>query len=298
MIPFLHRPQATAQIEPPCPACGCDQFSAFFTKGGRSFWRCTCCGALKQAPLPTLDELAAHYDDSYRSGQYKGFTEAAQVKGRTAGYRFARIVEHCRLGRWLDIGCSDGRFVQEARTHGIDAYGVEFSSVAAADARAKGAPVIQTTIEDYRPDEPFDTLTAFDVIEHVIDPPAFLRAAHRLLVPEGRLVLTLPNIASLTARLMGRHWYFYVPEEHLHYFDPSSIRRLLDRHGLETLRVEPIGKPLTFAYGLTQFREYNPLLYRLLAAISLFLPNRLLQRVIPFRIGEMLVIAKPRPHAS
>ena len=51
-----------------------------------------------------------------------------------------------------------------------------------------------------------------------------------------------------------------------------------------------MGKPISLAYGLTQFKEYNPLIYRLLNPVVSLLPDSLQNRPIPFRIGEQLAV--------
>lgn len=275
----------------PCPACRNRVFRKRFTKGGRDFWRCRSCGLEQQYPLPALEELRAYYDQSYASGMYKTFTAAEDMKRLTADRRLHEMTPHARSGRWLDVGCSNGVFVQQARSRGLDACGIDLSATAVDDARQRGLPVRCTTAEQYAPGESFDTVTAFDVLEHVRDPAGFLGAIHRLLSPGGVLALTVPNLASLARRIMGRRWYFYIPEEHLYYFDPPTIRALLTRTGFATRQCLRTYKPLTWRYSLLQFEEYNPLLHALLRPASNLLPARLLDYCVPLYIGEMLVIA-------
>jgi hypothetical protein len=91
---------------------------------------------------------------------------------------------------------------------------------------------------------------------------------------------------------MGQRWYFYIPEEHLHYFSPSTLGRLLTRAGFEVLRCRPTYKPLTFDYSLVQFREYNPWIYRPLSVVAKVLPRSLRNVSVPLYIGETMVIAR------
>ena len=75
-----------------------------------------------------------------------------------------------------------------------------------------------------------DLLTLWDVIEHTPDPKAVLARAHELLTPDGVLVMSWPDYASLAARLLGPKWPFLLTV-HLYYFTPTSMTGLLRRTG-------------------------------------------------------------------
>lgn len=277
-----------------CLVCGETNARKRFTKKGRDFWRCGPCGFETQFPLPSPDELRRYYEESYGDGMYKEFVEAREIKKLTARARLDRIVPHCRAGRWLDVGCSNGVFVDVARQAGIDAEGIELAEAAVEEARRGGLPVCRGTIEQHDPNYRYDTIVAFDVLEHVLDPVSFLRAAHRLLAPGGSVVIAVPNQASLSRRIMGSRWYFYIPEEHLHYFNPSTLRRLIERCGFDARRCAVAYKYLTYGYSLVQFREYNPLLYRLLSFPARWLPRAAMEYPVPLPIGEMLMVGTRR----
>ncbi len=285
-------PNARDAAAPPCPVCHATDFRRIFVKKGREFWRCTACGLERQQPLPTLAELRAFYNRSYIEGLYRIFAAAEEMKARTAAHRFREIRSFLPRGRWLDVGSANGMFVEHVRGQGIDAHGIELSDVAVAQARERGLPVVQSTVEDYRPEAPFDAITCFDLIEHVIDPVQCLASIRALLRDGGKVAITVPNQGSLTRRVMGPHWYFYIPEEHLHYFNPTNIRRFLSRGGFATERCGRTWKPLTYRYALMHSKEYNPSLHRVMNAASKLMPASLLDWVTPLYIGEMLVIAR------
>jgi 2-polyprenyl-3-methyl-5-hydroxy-6-metoxy-1,4-benzoquinol methylase len=222
---------------------------------------------------------------------YKAFLEADEIKWLTANQRLKRLLPKARPGRWLDVGCSSGWFVEAARGAGIEAEGIDLSATAVEAARRRGLPVFCSTIEDFVPGHLYDTVTAFDVLEHVLDPYGFLHSVRRMLAPGGVVCLGVPNQGGLIAKLMGRRWYFYIPEEHLHYFNASTMRKLLER---ARFRVEHCGrayKTLTYQYSLIQFQDYNPLIYSVLNAVAKAVPERWLRMPVELAIGEMLVTA-------
>lgn len=219
---------------PTCPVCGGREFKKLFVKRGRHFWRCLVCKLEKQHPFPTPGELTEYYDASYSSGLYRTFADAGGMKAATARMRLESIRSRVCRGRWLDVGCSNGTFVAAAVRDGAECEGIDLSSVAVGEGRSRGLPLYCSDVENWRPYRPYDTITCFDVLEHVLDPVRFLVRIRELLVPSGSLVITVPDLSSWTKKLMGHRWYFYIPEEHLHYFHPSTLRRLLSRLGFET----------------------------------------------------------------
>lgn len=276
-----------------CPLCGPVTLRWRFEKKGRQFWSCPRCGIRMQRPLPTATELQAYYDAQYASGMYKTFADATEMKAMTARRRLHEISPRVpAAGRWLDVGAADGTFVREARRLGIQAEGVELSAVAVEQARGAGLPVTQGALEDVALMPGYDCITAFDVLEHVLDPSGFLSALADRLRTGGFAVLTMPNASSVFCRLMGPRWWFYIPDEHLHYFDPATIRAMMARAGLEAVEVSRTYKPLTFDYGLTQFVEYNPWIYRGMKLVAHVLPARLRARILAVYIGEIKVIAR------
>jgi 2-polyprenyl-3-methyl-5-hydroxy-6-metoxy-1,4-benzoquinol methylase/predicted RNA-binding Zn-ribbon protein involved in translation (DUF1610 family) len=280
----------------PCPACGNRIFRKRFTKKGCDFWQCETCGLEKIYPLPTLEELKAYYDSSYSDGMYKTFVDAGQMKYMTAEERYKAIKSYCLPGRWLDVGCSNGTFVKIARQNGQNAEGIDLSDVAVERGRAEGLPLFSSTIEDFAPDYRYQSISGFDVLEHVLDPVGFLESVHRLLEPGGTVAVSVPNRGSLICKIMRKNWYFYIPEEHMHYFDPSSMTRLLKSTGFNVRHVRRAYKPLTYNYSLTQFIEYNPTIFKILNTAAKVIPNRLRNAIVPLYIGEMIVFAESQPN--
>ncbi len=111
-------------------------------------------------------------------------------------------------GRMLDVGCATGVFLQWFQAGGSwDLYGLELSEGAARVARAAGLNVFIGQLEEAAyPENYFDVVTFWDVLEHISDPRSALLETRRILKPDGILVLRLPNAASLDARIFRQYW--------------------------------------------------------------------------------------------
>lgn len=278
-----------------CAVCGGSQSEFVFEKGGFDFLRCAACGLVSISPIPTLEEIEAHHDQSYADGGYATFAGADSIRSAIAESRLRAVAGLAPEGPWLDVGASTGAFVAAAAGAGSEAEGLEISSVAVEHARAQGLNVHQGAVEDFRPERGYALITAFDVVEHLAEPRAFVQRLGEWLLPGGALAITVPSIRSIAARVLGRSWFYYAPPDHVHYFDPDTIRRLLEGSTLVDVDVRPAYKPLTIDYAAEQLGHFTPALAPLARGLGRILPGRLARYPWPIPVGEVFVTAKRRP---
>jgi SAM-dependent methyltransferase len=146
----------------------------------------------------------------------------------------------------LDVGCASGYLLDLFRHDGWATAGVELSPAAVDFARRTlGLQVLQGDfLEAPLPPNEFDLVTMFHVIEHLPEPGAAVDKAYRLLRDKGILFLETPNWDGLGALVRGRHWSHYIPPEHLNYFGPGSLERLLRSNGFQYMRSATFTPPV------------------------------------------------------
>jgi SAM-dependent methyltransferase len=171
--------------------------------------------------------------------------------------------------RLVDAGAGRGRFVAAARRAGYDSTGFEPDPGRAAAAVAYGATVDVEGVEeaDFAPGS-LDAVTLWHVLEHTADPDRAIARIASWLRPGGALVVGVPNLDSLQARLGGERWYHLELPWHRTHFTPRGLETLLRRHGLEPVRTRhvmaehnPFGMWQTLVNRLTRRPSY---LFRLL----------------------------------
>ena len=144
--------------------------------------------------------------------------------------------------RLLDVGCSSGAFLRTAAAMGLKVDGVEPSPEAAETARRAGFKVLNGVLEEARyPDGAFDAVTLIELVEHLREPRALLAECRRILRPGGVVMLTTPNAASWTARVLGAHWEVFSLRGmggHVSFFNPNSLGLLAARTGFAVARLE------------------------------------------------------------
>jgi 2-polyprenyl-3-methyl-5-hydroxy-6-metoxy-1,4-benzoquinol methylase len=156
----------------------------------------------------------------------------------------------CPGGRVLDVGCGEGRTLEQLRDLGWQVEGVDFDSRALRSAEARGVPVRLGTLADQRyPDSSFDAVVHRHVLEHVPDPVALLAECRRVLRPDGRLVLLTPNAKSLGHARFGSDWRGLEPPRHLQVFTPEALRRAAEAAGLRVDTLETTAAGAAFIHA-------------------------------------------------
>ncbi len=170
------------------------------------------------------------YADRYAAGTMNeiGFGRERFVRLERTLRRLAPRLLEGRGNCVLDVGCASGRLAREFLDRGWRADGVEFLPALADRARSEGVAV---RVGDFTrldlPPSSYDLITAFHVIEHFDSPLDAAKKCRALLKPGGALVLETPNWRGVGALLRRSRWSHLIPPEHLNYFGPGSLRRLV-----------------------------------------------------------------------
>lgn len=137
-------------------------------------------------------------------------------------------------GRLLEIGFGTGEALSELRHMGWEVQGVDFDAQAVEIARLRyGLDVRLGSLENQRySSNHFDVVTMSHVIEHMHDPVALLKECHRILKPDGVIIVITPNVNSLSHRLFGRSWRGLEPPRHLALFSRETMYRAARDAGL------------------------------------------------------------------
>jgi len=274
-----------------CPICRGSQLE--MVEARASVLRCVRCGYRLVSPRPTQAEVARGYS---LPGSYESWKREGPAREGLWRRRYRHVLEDRRPGRLLDVGAGLGTFLAIARAKGWTVAGTEVSEIAIAHARdIYGIDLVPGELRSDSVVGPFDVIALWHVIEHVSDPVSTLRICRSLLLPDGILIVGLPNDATsaqaLSAivrgarRLLGREirprYEVLRPgvESHLSHFTPRTIRRALAEAGLDVVRLGVDDAVPT----------------RSRPGHAVFAVRRALTAVTPWNLGaEMLVVATPR----
>lgn len=227
-----------------CPVCGHVSSRALFVRDGYTFRRCGVCRLRFAVPRPSPADVAAVYESGYFDD--RGWVGDPTSDSAYMTRCYAEVAASLRRrvpsgGRLLDVGCATGAFVAAAAAAGWQACGLEVSEDAAARARAAGLDVrCGTLAAGAYAGEVFDVVTAWHVVEHLIDPVADLRRMRSLVAAGGLLLVETPNARSIGAILRRERWAQIRPPEHINFFDRGALERAFEASGWRPLSSETI----------------------------------------------------------
>lgn len=236
-----------------CPACG-EAAVRVLHRGTDRLYRttqeeflvaeCVACGLLRLDPAPDPAELPRYYPNEY---WYAPRKDPASELEET--YRRFVLRDHVHFvlralrdsgesGPVVDIGCGGGLFLGLLKERGFSVLGLDNSEAAA---RAAWTHHRVTVIRGDLAHSPIaeatcSAVTMFHVVEHLYDPEAYLRAAHGLLRPNGRLIVQVPDASSWQSLVFGERWNGLDIPRHLVDYRARDLARLVERSGFEILR--------------------------------------------------------------
>lgn len=238
-----------------CPLCNDHSirfdFSAIdHTVSGETYevWRCNNCQGLFTQDVPEEDQIGKYYNsEDYisHSDTKEGWINAAyhQVRNITLNNKKSLIEKETGIaaGTLLDVGCGTGAFLNKMNKGGWKVAGVEPDPGARETAADQyGLQISPSGNLSNLPPAHYDAITLWHVLEHVHDIHGYLQQLVRLLKPDGKLFIAVPNYTSADARQYKETWAAFDVPRHLYHFSPHSMNILLSRHGLKIRKMKPM----------------------------------------------------------
>jgi SAM-dependent methyltransferase len=195
--------------------------------------------------------------------------------------RFVRLSGFVRArqepARFLDFGCGGGRFLAQMPDYQGVGFEVRTGQPLRWDGRICHGELgeARRTLDAFA-DRSFDFAVAWDVLEHLPRIEDDLRAIHALLRPGGLCFVTVPDVSSPAAKLLGRRWGCYLLE-HLWYFSPKTLGMFMARMGFKRRHDARIGYPASLGALCDRIGQTFGMGLKLPAAVG--------QAVLPLPIG-------------
>ena len=253
----------------PCPFCGQDvpEPAEPFTDSFEVS-RCRSCRSLYVNPVPTHEQLRFFYRQAEpirilnriyanRVGRSSGFVNDTRMQ-QVMEYLACSRSDASRNPSALEIGCNTGQFLDSLATTAAS-RGLQFERLVGIDIDDSVLPASGSTEAEFRlmdvhqaascPEfqSAFDLIFHFELIEHLPDPAAFMRAAATLLRPGGYMVFTTPNAVGMEMELAGYNDYRLMshgifPPMHLNAFSTFNMALFAVRSGFFLISMETPGK--------------------------------------------------------
>lgn len=224
--------------------------------------RCCDCNALFLVPFPSRKEIKRFYPQNYYSydvNEPKGFFEKLKekiIKSKMGGKsnlnffdKFLLLVFQSKFsglplyklenGKFLDIGCGNGKNLKLMAEYGWDTYGIELDGNAVANAKSQGLKVEQSSLEDADFHAiKFDSIRIWHVFEHLTEPQNAIKKLKELLSDNGEILMAVPNTRSIARKIFNKYWYGLDVPRHVIGYSPKTLKYLVHLHGLRITEIK------------------------------------------------------------
>lgn len=188
--------------------------------------KCAGCGMVFSQKIPSNEELTKIYTN------YPRFTSLPPLTVKRYNELLDKMEPFRRTNNLLDLGCSNGLFLECAKQRGWNVFGTEYAQESIDYCADRNIKVFKS---DQMPDDffklSFDVVTSFEVIEHINNPNEDMALVNKVLRKGGAFYFTTPNFNSISRIILKEKWNVIDYPEHLSYYTPSSIHFLLNANG-------------------------------------------------------------------
>ena len=257
----------------PCEVCGSYHHKFLFKGWDRIFGlpgeftivQCKECGLLFINPQPEKEVLRKYYPQAYYTPRPSHYQEYSWLKRKVLedyfGYgqnsdssmsfsllrkmflwpfkiRYRNSIPFIPRGRLLDIGCGNGTELYKLKNMGWEVYGVEMDEGASSRARSMGLDVFTGDLFEAKyPAHFFHVIRMSFVLEHLPNPRETLIEIKRVLIPQGRIYLSIQNAQSFHYWLFRERWFSLDIPRHLFSFNVRTTQRLLSSLDLKIRKI-------------------------------------------------------------
>jgi len=235
-----------------CPACG-TKGEFVFNKHGFHYEECPVCQTLFVSPRPPATDFFRYYQESasasyFATTFYRETAEARREKlWRPKAAMVHDVLKKYRADRYgvFDIGGGYGIFAEEyQRLADVDVTIIEPGPELAQICREKGLTVVESFLENVRAEQLLagpKVFVSFELFEHLHDCGVFLQRLSDLMQPGDLFLFTTLSGMGVDIQSLWNESNS-ISLQHLNFFNPKSVRSLIERVGLRALTVETPGK--------------------------------------------------------
>lgn len=236
-----------------CPVCDKSEFSPFLnctdffvTKEEFKIKQCNYCGFKITENIADEKNIGKYYQSQEyisHSNTSKGLVNGAyhQVRKFMLGQK-RKIVEKAAgisKGTILDVGTGTGFFLNQMKEHGWNVNGTEKSREAREFAKNEFGIGIQESEQLFQiKEKQYDAITLWHVLEHIHRIDENMKAFVKLLKPNGKLIIAVPNHDSYDAQHYKEFWAAYDVPRHIWHFSPGQMKIFGEKYNLKITQIK------------------------------------------------------------
>ncbi len=275
-IKTLNNPKHLEFEEVSCYMCGSNESKEFLVgeedltgKDGEFLYvKCDECSLVYQNPRIPITGIKEYYDSEYIAHRKKkdwgiltplyewamGKHDRDKLK---LVKRFKTLNQETKL---LDVGCAVGTFLLHVNNkYKCHISGVDFKE----DLDFPGFERVEffegLFYDQTMKKENYDVITMWHFLEHCYDPNKSLQKAKDVLKKDGKLVIEVPRLDSLTFKLFGKKWPGVQAPQHTTMFDKKRFIKIIEKNGFKVEKYMSYGAfpPYFYIFTGTYFKIFG-----------------------------------------
>lgn len=239
----------------PCPICNKNDIQNLLhtkdyslTKESFDIIECANCSLRYTFPIPNAETIAPYYNFP----EYISHTDTKvgwmnrvyhAVRNRTLDQKSSWVQSLFTgyKGKLLEIGAGTGAFANAMQQKQWEVTALEPDSSSRKIALEKFNLHLDTPETLFSiADNSHDVICLWHVLEHVHDLKGYFKAFSKILKPNGRLIIAVPNYTCYDAQYYKKYWAAYDVPRHLYHFSPQSMQVLLNQFNLQLVDTKPM----------------------------------------------------------
>lgn len=290
------RKEANCGGEEKCPLCESKEIVVFSHIEEITFFECSNCRLVFADKGSRIKEDNEVYNEKYTIDRgHLDNPHIEMIKKKGFYYYLKKIPLEKNNNKLLEIGCSSGMALEVSQEMGWQPTGIDINNAVVEITRhriknveVKSKPLVKCRF----PDQYFSAVIMLDVIEHIPDPVPLIEEVSRILKKNGIILILTPNIQSFSARVLKNKWPHFL-KEHIIYYSPETLQRLLARFGIVPIESGWAGKYVSpDMIGKHCELHRNIFGAGIILKILNFFPEKLKKAGVWFNIGEMYLYGK------
>jgi 2-polyprenyl-3-methyl-5-hydroxy-6-metoxy-1,4-benzoquinol methylase len=202
---------------------------------------------LETFPQPSLEKLSQYYNSedyiSHTDNKRNLFEQVYQLVKLISLKRKLKLINSFPSNekRLLDVGCGTGDFLKISQKNNWKVFGIEPNEKARQIANQKTDNSVFGIEQLFKFNaNSFDVITLWHVLEHLPRLEEHLSILHKLLKPNGTLIIAVPNFKSYDAQYYKGFWAAYDVPRHLWHFSKHSISKLVACYKMKVFEILPM----------------------------------------------------------
>jgi SAM-dependent methyltransferase len=275
-ISGFKNPESFSFEQVPCYICGETDCKPFLQgeddltgKEGKFLYViCGGCGLVYQNPRLTVSHIKEFYDSEYIAHRKKKdwgaltplYEWAMSKHDRDKEKLVRRFVNIDSTTKVMDVGCAVGTFLLHLnKKYGCSISGVDFKEGLSYPGFEKINFYEGLFYDQDIAAGEYDLVTMWHFLEHCYDPNRSLKMAHKVLKKDGRMIIEVPRLDSVSFKLFGSRWPGVQAPQHTALYNKESFCRLIEKQGFVIEKYLPYGAfpPYFYLFTGTYFKLFG-----------------------------------------